>query len=106
MNAFSILKHLIIFRDSYWKKKQEENKAKRAEEKAAKQAKKNEEKSKRKEKEDRAGSVTVIKGLVLNVSNLPTDTTIDGLKTFFKKFGDVGFVVYEKGQTEVSGEGI
>ncbi|KAJ1367344.1 hypothetical protein KIN20_028240 [Parelaphostrongylus tenuis] len=41
-----------------------------------------------------------VKGLILSVSGLPEDCTMAAIKEFFKKFGDVGYVVYENGQSK------
>ncbi|KAE9419227.1 hypothetical protein Angca_004825 [Angiostrongylus cantonensis] len=41
-----------------------------------------------------------VKGLILSVSGLPEDTTLSAVREFFKQFGDVGYVVYENGESK------
>ncbi|EFO19002.2 La domain-containing protein [Loa loa] len=77
---------LKMMQNDYWANKQKELKEKRLAARVAKQAKKNLE------------MVHFVKGLVLSVENLPKeDCDLTKIKDFFKQFGDVQYVVYEKG---------
>ncbi|EJW81447.1 La domain-containing protein [Wuchereria bancrofti] len=74
---------LKMMQNDYWANKQKELKEKRLAARAAKQAKK---------------IVHFVKGLVLSVENIPKeDCDLAKVKDFFKQFGDVQYVVYEKG---------
>ncbi|OZC07635.1 hypothetical protein X798_05352 [Onchocerca flexuosa] len=87
---------LKMMQNDYWTNKQKELKEKRLAARAAKQAKKKaaEVESKKKNLE----IVHFVKGLVLSVENIPTeDCDLAKVKEFFKQFGDVQYVVYEKG---------
>ncbi|VDM97920.1 unnamed protein product [Thelazia callipaeda] len=85
-----------MMQNDYWANKQKEMKEKRLAARALKQAKKKamEEESKRKNRD----IVHFVKGLVLSVENIPkNDCDLSKIKEFFKQFGDVQYVVYEKG---------
>uniref|UniRef100_A0A915PRA1 Uncharacterized protein n=1 Tax=Setaria digitata TaxID=48799 RepID=A0A915PRA1_9BILA len=87
---------LKMMQNDYWANKQKELKEKRLAARAAKQAKKKaaEAESKKKNLE----IVCFVKGLVLSVENLPKEgCDLAKVKEFFKQFGDVQYVVYEKG---------
>uniref|UniRef100_A0A8R1TRD4 Uncharacterized protein n=1 Tax=Onchocerca volvulus TaxID=6282 RepID=A0A8R1TRD4_ONCVO len=87
---------LKMMQNDYWANKQKELKEKRLAARAAKQAKKKaaEIESKKKNLE----IVHFVKGLVLSVENIPKeDCDLAKVKEFFKQFGDVQYVVYEKG---------
>lgn len=47
------------------------------------------------EKQNAQKQVTFTKGLILAVDGFPESATVDEIKTFFKEFGNVGFVVHE-----------
>ncbi|KAL3997480.1 La domain family protein [Acanthocheilonema viteae] len=87
---------LKMMQNDYWANKQKELKEKRLAARAAKQAKK-----KAAEAESKKKNLEVVhfaKGLVLSVENIPKeDCDLAKVKDFFKQFGDVQYVVYEKG---------
>uniref|UniRef100_A0A0R3RK00 Lupus La protein n=1 Tax=Elaeophora elaphi TaxID=1147741 RepID=A0A0R3RK00_9BILA len=87
---------LKMMQNDYWANKQKELKEKRFAVRAAKQAKKkaSEAESRKKNLE----TVNFVKGLVLSVENIPKENCdLTKVKDFFKQFGDVQYVVYEKG---------
>ncbi|KAK0427789.1 hypothetical protein QR680_010427 [Steinernema hermaphroditum] len=83
--------------NDFWLKQAQENKERRQNERAAKNAKRNAADSERVKSQVIA---QFTKGLILDVDGLPSDTTMNDVKTFFRKFGDVGYVVYEAGQSK------
>ncbi|KAK6728310.1 hypothetical protein RB195_005756 [Necator americanus] len=86
-----------MMQDDYWTMKNQESKQKRQAEKMAKTAKKAAEHA---EKLQAKVNAHFVKGLVLSIDGLPEDSTVPGIKEFFRKFGDVGYVVYESGQSK------
>ncbi|VIO95623.1 La domain containing protein [Brugia malayi] len=86
---------LKMMQNDYWANKQKELKEKRLAARAAKQAKK---KAVEAETKKNLEMVHFVRGLVLSVENIPKeDCDLAKLKDFFKQFGDVQYVVYEKG---------
>uniref|UniRef100_A0A1I8EQI0 La domain-containing protein n=1 Tax=Wuchereria bancrofti TaxID=6293 RepID=A0A1I8EQI0_WUCBA len=86
---------LKMMQNDYWANKQKELKEKRLAARAAKQAKK---KAVEAETKKNLEIVHFVKGLVLSVENIPKeDCDLAKVKDFFKQFGDVQYVVYEKG---------
>lgn len=86
---------LKMMQNDYWANKQKELKEKRLAARAAKQAKK---KAVEEESKKNLERVHFVKGLVLSVENIPKeDCDLAKVKDFFKQFGDVQYVVYEKG---------
>ncbi|CAJ0592413.1 unnamed protein product [Cylicocyclus nassatus] len=86
-----------MMQDDYWAMKNQESKEKRQAEKLAKLAKNAAEHA---EKIQAKTCAKFVKGLILSVDGLPDDTTVAAIKEFFRKFGDVGYVVYEAGQSK------
>ncbi|VDM65730.1 unnamed protein product [Strongylus vulgaris] len=86
-----------MMQDDYWAMKNQESKEKRQAEKLAKSAKNAAEHA---EKLQAKACAKFVKGLILSVDGLPEDSTVAAIKEFFKKFGDVGYVVYEAGQSK------
>ncbi|KJH45333.1 la domain protein [Dictyocaulus viviparus] len=96
-SKFGDIQLVKMMQDDYWTMKNQESKEKRHAEKMAKNAKKYAEHA---EKLHAKNSAHFVKGLILSVNGLPEDTTMSAVKEFFKKFGDVGYVVYENGQSK------
>ncbi|EYC26593.1 hypothetical protein Y032_0010g853 [Ancylostoma ceylanicum] len=86
-----------MMQDDYWTMKNQESKEKRQAEKMAKSAKKAAEHA---EKLQAKVNTHFVKGLVLSIDGLPENSTVLSIKEFFNKFGDVGYVVYESGQSK------
>ncbi|VDO89370.1 unnamed protein product [Haemonchus placei] len=86
-----------MMQDDYWSMKNQETKEKRQAEKMAKTAKKIAEQA---EKMQAKVNAHFVKGLILSVDGLPENSSMLAIKEFFKKFGDVGYVVYESGQSK------
>ncbi|VDL74647.1 unnamed protein product [Nippostrongylus brasiliensis] len=86
-----------MMQDDYWTMKNEESKERRQAEKLAKASKKFAENA---EKSQAKSSAHFVKGLILSVDGLPENSTMPAIKEFFKKYGDVGYVVYEGGQSK------
>ncbi|KHJ87344.1 la domain protein [Oesophagostomum dentatum] len=86
-----------MMQDDYWAMKNQESKEKRQAEKMAKQAKNAAEHA---EKLQAKACAKFVKGLILSIDGLPEDTSVQAIKEFFRKYGDVGFVVYESGQSK------
>uniref|UniRef100_A0A0K0CWD8 Lupus La protein n=1 Tax=Angiostrongylus cantonensis TaxID=6313 RepID=A0A0K0CWD8_ANGCA len=84
-----------MMQDDYWTMKSQETKEKRQAEKMVKTTKKFAEHT-----EKLHAQARFVKGLILSVSGLPEDTTLSAVREFFKQFGDVGYVVYENGESK------
>lgn len=86
-----------MMQDDYWTMKNQESKEKRQAEKLAKASKKYAEHA---EKLQAKTAAHFVKGLILSVDGLPENSSMMAIKEFFKQFGDVGYVVYESGQSK------
>ncbi|VDP02863.1 unnamed protein product [Heligmosomoides polygyrus] len=84
-----------MMQDDYWTMKNQESKEKRQAEKLAKASKKYAEHA-----EKLQTAAHFVKGLILSVDGLPENSSMMAIKEFFKQFGDVGYVVYESGQSK------
>ncbi|VDK46566.1 unnamed protein product [Anisakis simplex] len=95
-----------MMQDDYWAMKQQQMKNRKAADRNAKLAKKVAESD---EKETSSVTAHFMKGMILSVEGLPTeDVDVNKIKTFFRKFGDVAYVVFssgnDKAQIRFSGE--
>uniref|UniRef100_A0A1I7Z471 Lupus La protein n=1 Tax=Steinernema glaseri TaxID=37863 RepID=A0A1I7Z471_9BILA len=86
-----------MMQNDFWQKNAQESKERRQNERAAKNAKRNAVDAERAKSQVLA---QFTKGLILDIDGLPTDAALNDVKNFFRQFGDVGYVVYEAGQSK------
>jgi len=93
------------FKEDYFKKKQEERKRKPVKEKKEKDQKESNDAEEEKDNHEREtdeerAKRQMTQNAILFFKGANPETTVTDMKDFFNDFGDVGYVDYEKGQTE------
>lgn len=96
---------LKLFKDDYFKKKQEERKKKPVKENKEKPANDSNSTSEPKEGEiketdEERAKRQMTQNAILHFKGLNPETTVTEMKDFFNEFGEVGYVDFEKGDTE------